>query len=81
MILQDLDHRSIDVAQQLADRSLDNIADPSSLYDRVLERRSHIDVGIKTPWSKLDGLFSKCGGRASQPAIKKVDERVDYLFW
>jgi twinkle protein len=57
VILQDLDHRSIDVAQQLADRSLDNIADPDSLYDRVLERRSHIDVGIKTPWSKLDGLF------------------------
>lgn len=58
MILQDLDHRSINVAQQLADRSLDNIADPGSLYDRVLERRSHVDIGIKTPWSKLDGVFA-----------------------
>ena len=58
MILPNLDHRSIDVAQQLADRSLDNIADPDTLYDRVLERRSHVDCGINTPWSKLDGLFS-----------------------
>lgn len=58
MILQQLDHKSIDVAQSLADRSLDNIVDPGKLYDRVLERRSHVDTGIKTPWSKLDGLFA-----------------------
>jgi twinkle protein len=58
MILENLDHKSINVAQALADRSLDNIVDPSGLYHRVLERRSHIDTGIKTPWSKLDGLFA-----------------------
>lgn len=58
MILQQLDHKSIDVAQSLADRSLDNIVDPGKLYDRVLERRTHVDTGIKTPWSKLDGLFA-----------------------
>jgi twinkle protein len=58
VILQQLDHKSIDVAQSLADRSLDNIVDPGKLYDRVLERRLHVDTGIKTPWSKLDGLFA-----------------------
>ena len=57
MIIQNLDHRAIDVAQSLADRSLDSIVDPSSLYDRVVTRRNHIDKGINAPWSKLDGQF------------------------
>jgi twinkle protein len=57
MIIQNLDHRAINVAQSLADRSLDSIVDPSSLFDRVVERRNHVDNGIATPWSKLDGHF------------------------
>ena len=58
MIIQHLDHKAIDVAQSLADRSLDSIVDPSSLFDRVIERRNHFDTGIRTPWSKLDGEFA-----------------------
>ena len=58
MIIQNLDHRAIDVAQSLADRSLDSIVDPSSLYDRVVKRRSHVDKGHQAhAWSKLDGQF------------------------
>ena len=58
MIIENLDHKAIDVAQSLADRALDNIVGADDLYDRVLERRSHVDTGILTPWSKLEGRFA-----------------------
>ena len=42
----------------LRDNGLWDIADPSDLFDRIVERRERGDDGIPPPISKLAGLFS-----------------------
>ena len=41
----------------LRDNGLWDIADPSDLFDKIVERRERGDDGIKPPVSKLEGLF------------------------
>jgi replicative DNA helicase len=47
-----------DDEQWLRDNGLFDIADPTDLYRKIVERRERGDDGIKAPVSKLDGLFS-----------------------
>jgi len=42
----------------LRENGLWDIADPSDLYDKIVERRERGDDGIEAPVSKLHGLFS-----------------------
>jgi replicative DNA helicase len=44
--------------QWLRDNGLWDIADPSDLYDKIVQRRERGDDGIESPVSKLHGLFS-----------------------
>jgi replicative DNA helicase len=42
----------------LRENGLFDIADPTDLYEKIVERRERGDDGIKPPISKLEGLFS-----------------------
>jgi replicative DNA helicase len=52
------DDLSFDDDQWLIDNGLADIADPSKLYTKIVERRERGDDGIEAPVSKLQGQFS-----------------------
>ena len=47
-----------DDEEWLRDNGLWDIADPTELYDKIVERRERGDDGIPAPISKLHGLFT-----------------------
>lgn len=52
-----IDFRNINVNEELSAGEAGSMLGPSDLVERVAQRRSSKDNGIRLPWSKLDGLF------------------------